>query len=358
MGTEARNENDGQHRLSDMVVEEVSFVDRGANRKRFLVVKRETGMATELVSDGRGGMKRVTKNAGDGADVDKKKKPPAPPFKPKDEAEMDDEEKRRKAAGEGGGDEDEEDDAEKANKASDGNETESDEEFEDGKKKNKPAEKTTKGSMRKGMLAGVTEAIELLMDVAEDLKDGGDDEEEEGDYEPPAAVTANAKKALGLISKLAGVQKSDDDVNKSGRRMSKERLDRFSKTIGDLHSILKEVMASPELKDDAEKRDAAILKAFAKVAKASAGSGAIGDTSELVAAIKELTEHAREQDIENGRLRKRLEVMRKGGAVSNSLGVDSREGTSDRGDGVEWPFDLNAPIDREHTEKDTSFYEE
>ena len=32
------------HRLSDMVVEEVSLVDRAANLHRFLVVKRDTPM--------------------------------------------------------------------------------------------------------------------------------------------------------------------------------------------------------------------------------------------------------------------------------------------------------------------------
>ena len=36
--------DDGVHRLVDMVVEEVSLVDRAANKHRFLVVKRETDM--------------------------------------------------------------------------------------------------------------------------------------------------------------------------------------------------------------------------------------------------------------------------------------------------------------------------
>ena len=35
---------DGVHRLVDMVVEEVSLVDRAANKHRFLIVKRDEAM--------------------------------------------------------------------------------------------------------------------------------------------------------------------------------------------------------------------------------------------------------------------------------------------------------------------------
>ena len=39
------DDEDGVHRLRDIVVEEVSLVDRAANKRRFLVVKRSDGMA-------------------------------------------------------------------------------------------------------------------------------------------------------------------------------------------------------------------------------------------------------------------------------------------------------------------------
>jgi hypothetical protein len=46
----AEQDRIGLHRLSDMLVEEVSVVDRAANKRRFLVVKRDgsTNMVTEL----------------------------------------------------------------------------------------------------------------------------------------------------------------------------------------------------------------------------------------------------------------------------------------------------------------------
>lgn len=42
--TKAGGEADGVHRLVDMVVEEVSLVDRAANKHRFLIVKRDDAM--------------------------------------------------------------------------------------------------------------------------------------------------------------------------------------------------------------------------------------------------------------------------------------------------------------------------
>lgn len=43
--TDAHRKADGVHRLLDMLVEEVSLVDRAANKHRFLVVKREDDMS-------------------------------------------------------------------------------------------------------------------------------------------------------------------------------------------------------------------------------------------------------------------------------------------------------------------------
>mgnify|MGYP001770030280 CR=1 FL=1 len=45
--TQTAASTDGVHRLIDMVVEEVSLVDRAANKHRFLIVKRNDAMADE-----------------------------------------------------------------------------------------------------------------------------------------------------------------------------------------------------------------------------------------------------------------------------------------------------------------------
>jgi hypothetical protein len=60
------------HRLRDMVVEEVSLVDRAANKRRFLIVKRSEEMAeddrvgAEVRPDGRGGLTAGGEEAGRG----------------------------------------------------------------------------------------------------------------------------------------------------------------------------------------------------------------------------------------------------------------------------------------------------
>ena len=42
---------DGVHRLIDMVVEEVSLVDRAANKHRFLIVKRDDTMDEDMLTE-------------------------------------------------------------------------------------------------------------------------------------------------------------------------------------------------------------------------------------------------------------------------------------------------------------------
>ena len=52
MTTPMNKADDGVHRLVDMVVEEVSLVDRAANLHRFLVVKRDQPMSNTTPASG------------------------------------------------------------------------------------------------------------------------------------------------------------------------------------------------------------------------------------------------------------------------------------------------------------------
>ena len=51
MTTPMNKADDGVHRLVDMVVEEVSLVDRAANKHRFLIVKRDDAMDDDNTTD-------------------------------------------------------------------------------------------------------------------------------------------------------------------------------------------------------------------------------------------------------------------------------------------------------------------
>lgn len=71
----ANQANRKVHRLTDMDVEEVSMVDRAANQRKFLVIKRSAPMGVEVQADGKGGFTSRT-GAGKGSygkDKDKKK---------------------------------------------------------------------------------------------------------------------------------------------------------------------------------------------------------------------------------------------------------------------------------------------
>jgi hypothetical protein len=325
---------DGLHRLTDMEVEEVSFVDRGANLKRFLVVKRdvEGDAMGELTSDGRGGFTRTrtmkaAKEEPAEEGKDKKKKPlfggnQAPPFqakKPKTAAEGDDEEED---------DEDEDEEEEDASKAAGKKPEDEEEDDEDEAKKVRKAQS----------VEGLKDCIEQLMEVAEQLKDSDD-----------GALDDDMKKSLGEVSdklgKLSG--KAEGGVEKAGRRMSKERLDRFEKVVAEIAGILKELKLSPELKDT-EKRHSALLKLLAKAFS--------GDSNPQV---EELSNLVQELTTEVTKLRKDNVLLKKGAGSGGSNSTQVEKSERDRREGgVEWPHDMNNPMTRETTSKDISFYDD
>src|SRR4051812_28595030 len=73
------------YRLTDMEVEEVSMVDRAANKRKFLVVKRDGDpMSTQVQPDGKGGFTSAgsaTKAGYAAGDEDPKKKKPGAAMK-------------------------------------------------------------------------------------------------------------------------------------------------------------------------------------------------------------------------------------------------------------------------------------
>lgn len=59
----AKSADSVTHRLTDIQVKEVSLVDRAANKRQFLVTKRDgSGMSKKLVADGRGGYTEIEKS--------------------------------------------------------------------------------------------------------------------------------------------------------------------------------------------------------------------------------------------------------------------------------------------------------
>lgn len=326
-----RDENEDVHRLRDIVVEEVSLVDRAANKRRFLVVKR----SSEMPDDTTTADELDTEDSGStGADVEKAKRKPA------DEDEEDVEKKRPKAAQESADDDEEEDDD--AEKAAD--EEDEDEDEEDEKKKS-ARQRKQEGSMppKEAVLRALTEALQRLMSLASSLKDALASGENGG--EPPSPEVVREVEAIaGLLGKLAqsyASPKRKAAVAKAGARMARSRLDRFQKAIELLSSILKEIT-------DASEQPRPTAGAAEAVGKREPRSAAAGVT-ELASEIRELTRVVKRQEDE-------LSKMRQTRGVSNAIPVDG--GRRSEPQEVSWPFDMNRPITRDRVRKEVSFFDD
>lgn len=326
------DEAEGVHRLRDIVVEEVSLVDRAANKRRFLVVKRSDDMADESSADTdveKAKKKPAAADASDTEDEQKRKKPAA--------GEADDAEKARKPPV---ADEDDEEDAAKAAAPSD------DEEEPAGAKKTPKRKQAlaVAAPVKDALLRAITAALERLMALANSIKDAT--EPDEGDDatmpEPVGNELAAIAELLGSIDKCKTTKAA---VAKTGARMSKDRLDRFQKAMAALADILKELTDSKDVpagptagaaESTVKKRDAAVP--------------ATPGLTELVTGIGELTRVVKRQEEELARLRQAR-------GVSNAIPVDGGGRRAEPQD-VSWPLDMNRPISRDKVKKEVSFFDE
>src|SRR5689334_13952987 len=120
----ATDDDSGVHRLRDIVVEEVSLVDRAANKRRFLLVKRSSQMANDGKSKDDASSQDGRTGATSGAGARGKK----PRSKPDEE--IDKARPRVMRAAEDDEDDDEDDDEEETEKARRSTESDDDDEEE------------------------------------------------------------------------------------------------------------------------------------------------------------------------------------------------------------------------------------
>jgi hypothetical protein len=383
---QARRGDEGEqqdvHRLRDIVVEEVSLVDRAANKRRFLVVKRSEDMGdstrveTEGRSDERGsaaagrGVAKAKKKPGAGADSDKsddeekRKKPVADGGDDGDEAEkarrreMDDaEEDTKKARRAGGGGKDDEDDdeedgvdTEKAKAPKDeGGDDAGDEEDGDGEeeKRRKAAPLFVPKPVKEAVLRALTEALDRLLNVAKRVKEAEPATDQAATALPDhvGAELRSVAEALQAVGKTS-VSADTGAVAKGGARMSKDRLDRFQKAMALLADILKELTDTREAPPEPT---AGAAQAGVAKRDARPGPAAVPGVAELVAGVAELTRVVKRQEQEIVRLRQAR-------GVSNAIPVEGaprREPAE-----VSWPIDMNRPITKDKVKKEVSFFED
>jgi hypothetical protein len=372
----------GVHRLRDIVVEEVSLVDRAANKRRFLVVKRSNEM-TDGKSKGRGkpqegstgaahretGKKPKPKQDGD---VDKVRPRVMRAASEEDNEEDDETEKARRsrsAREEVEEDEGGDSEAEAAKAASLDGDEESEEDGDDGtagarpKRSGKPAEKADDeddlvlpSTVKNAVLQVLAQALERLMALANQVKDA-DEPDDDTDANVPDDFAGEledigellediseqladpTEKAAGKKPGAAKQRAEQAGVTKAGARMAKDRLDRFQKALELLSSVLKELTEAKTLNEPSAG------SAENPLAKRDGAPG-LGD---LVASVRDLTRVVKRQEDELVRLQKTR-------ATSNAIPVDGGSRRREPQD-VSWPLDMNRPISRDSVAKAVSFYE-
>jgi hypothetical protein len=414
----ATDDDSGVHRLRDIVVEEVSLVDRAANKRRFLLVKRSSQMANDGKSkdatsqDSRTGATsgagargkkprpnpdeevgkarpRVMRAAGDDDEDDEDETEKA--RRSTQSEDEDDEEETEKARRSESDDEEEDDDVD-ADKAAD----EDDEGDDDGEKdeKNKPkrgrpassgkrstragkgapgdklSDRTGKrtrkakddglvlpAAAKNAVLRALAQALERLMAVANQVKEA-DEPDDETDASVPGDLTEELED-IGELLEDVGEQleepaekkvrdKKPDaakgrsakaDVSKAGRRMAKDRLERFQKALELLAAVLKELT---------NEKPAPTPSAGA--AEKPLGKRASPEVGDLVTSVQELTRVVKQQGEQLGRLQKTR-------ATSNAIPIEGGGRRREVQD-VSWPLDMNRPITRDRVDKAISFYDE
>lgn len=320
----SQDENDGVHRLHDIVVEEVSLVDRAANKRRFLVVKRSTDMADDTDSD----------FEKDDSALSAMGKAKAVPPTQDDEEDDDDEETQAKASPAHDPDEEENDDEDEGD-AGDAPES-------------TPPAAAKPAARRKqeapsgdAVLQAIAAALEQLMNVAAALKDALAQDASDGTV--PAELLEQVAEVANLLSELgqsSTTAKRKAAVTKAGARMARGRLDRFQKAIELLSAILKELTNAAEGTSAAPK----------KTQKSESTSQPAQDAVHTLASeIRELTRVVKRQEDE-------LHKMRQTRGVSNSIPVNGGR-RAEPGD-VSWPFDMNRPITRDRVRKEVSFFDD
>lgn len=312
------------YRLHDMSVEEVSVVDRAANRRKFLLVKREGDMGIGA---------EVTTNADGSLTV---AKPAAQ--------------------------------TETTTAAADGTTTES------AAKAIDPEVKATFSSVVEEALNGLAKAKQLLassgdaadvvdavVKVADDLADsvfaflGIEDGDKGTVIEPADAPAAPAgmgkrlevRRAKRIIAKDAGDKAAATVLAKVGAKMSKDRLTRFQTAMQVFQDLLNEVLpaAGPS---DTEKAKGAPSAGIAeqKPGEKPAVQPATAKTAKRDAATEKLLAEAATT------IKKQAEQLNALRATTQASNGASVEVSKARGEDVSWPLDMNEPVNEKTSGKE------
>lgn len=309
------------YRLTDMLVEEVSLVDRAANQRKFLVVKRSDQMGTELTNDGKGNLTKNRTRAIKAMEVPPGFKEMVGPLLTKAAERLD---ALNTALGQ-----------------------------------SSPADVDDEGTLPQvpAEFSSELTAIMSMLDRCNNLFPAAPPETDSDAPTEDAPSELQMRAAVDNVVKVYGNPKvTKAAIEKVGAKMSKERLTRFDQAMQVLAGLRGELTstdagAAAKAKDPKEEKDptkkAATSPLEAKLDSLIAG---FGEMAKGVTAIA-TTVKAHGQAIES---------VSKSRGAGNGAAVEAPQPLAKAAaedDNFSWPRDMNNPVNRETVGKTESFFD-
>jgi hypothetical protein len=345
---DVNNEDDRVHELVDIIAEEVSDVDRAANRRRYLAIKRhsdgdEDGLGPEIFDDELGD-EDMDSEPDDASLAKARRSRPTADDESEDNEDSDDEEN------EGLFEDDESEDAEDEEKSED--------EDEDDRRRPRrgKARKETRVLSAKAkvtLLRRTAPVLERLTKLVASIKDAAETQERSAQGMPDW-ITRELQWICDALAEILGQssKSANKPVNKIGAKMASQRREQLQGAVELLQRLLQEVM--PEI--TAARANAPAPQQPKPTAKAAGREqDAHGELGALLASMSEgisaLTAQVKSQASELARLKKST-------GMPASRPVETGRRPRPTQPDEDWPFDMNAPLSRDRVAKEISFFEE
>jgi hypothetical protein len=345
---DVNNEDDRVHELVDIIAEEVSDVDRAANRRRYLAIKRENdsdedGLGPELFDD---------------EDMDSDPEDASLAKARRSRADEDDEESEdEELADVFEGDEASEDEEESDEEDEDDEEAE-----EDGAEDDEGRRKPRRGKARKeaqtlsantkaALLRRTAPVLERMTKLVASIQRAAETQER-GAQATPEWVTRELQWICNALEQLIGQssKSATKPVNKLGAKMASQRREQLKGAVELLQRLLQEVM--PELaasRAPGPNQPQPTAKAARREPDAHGEFGAL--LASMTEGISALTTQVKTQAAELARLKKST-------GLPASRPVESVRRPAPPAPEEDWPFDMNAPLSRDRVAKEISFFDE
>jgi hypothetical protein len=345
---DVNNEKDRVHELVDIIAEEVSDVDRAANRRRYLAIKRQNdgdddGLGPELFDDELGDEDMDSEPDDASLAKARRSRPTADDDESEDDDDSEDEED------EGLFENDESEDAEE--------DEESEDESEDDRRRPRrgKARKETRvlsAKAKVALLRRTAPVLERLTKLVASIKDAAETQDR-GAQGMPDWITRELQWICDALAEILGQssKSANKPVNKVGARMASQRREQLQGAVELLQRLLQEVM--PEITAARANAPAPPPKPTTKAAgREQDAHGELGALlSSMSDGISALTAQVKSQASELARLKKST-------GMPASRPVESVRQPRPLQPEEDWPFDMNAPLSRDRVAKEISFFEE